>query len=35
MLEASPDAIDRTELERAIRERGLEGVWQKANEAKI
>lgn len=35
MLETSPDAIDRAELERMIRERRLEDVWRKAQEAKM
>jgi hypothetical protein len=34
MLDASPDAIDRGELERMIAERGLQGAWNKARDVK-
>jgi len=34
MLDASPDAIDRGELERMIAERGLQGAWDKARDIK-
>ena len=32
MLDTSPDAIDRTELERLIAERGLRNVWKNVGE---
>ena len=32
MLDASPDAIDRAELERMIAERGLLDAWKKARD---
>ena len=32
MLDTSPDAIDRAELERMIADRGLEAIWKKAQE---
>lgn len=35
MLETSPDAIDRAELERMIGERGLGDVWRMAKDAKM
>jgi len=35
MLETSPDAIDRAELERMVGERELEDVWPKARKAKM